>query len=414
MGGVMFLSPESVMPKMAHTLQASDSVILLMPFTIMISIYFMGIFVLPWIERLVTFKRYVITCGFFQRVPYLITGLVLVFTEMSSDKLLWFVVLTPILSGMIGGLGVNAWLEMVTRMLPENLRASGWAYRYIIQALIGLVAGGLIQYILKCNEGEEQLAKGYGYLHLIVFSFLMLSLFSQMLMTEKDMHKLHEPYHATENYWDYLKNLPLMFWKEKNLIIMILVKLTGLGYLMTVSFLTIYALEVTHRPESDEGGFVSMQAVGTVLGSLFAAYIGYRSGGRMVLLISRVLCLIYLGWSCWTESYYGFFFSFFLFGFGLYSDRVGDLTLATELCPKKRRAVYQGMLGFINIFSCLAVIGLSGWFWQYGVSEWKWEQGTAFYYLCGIAGLMSMISCYLICLLPEPRKSMLIVNQQSL
>jgi len=47
-------------------------------------------------------------------------------------------------------------------------------------------------------------------------------------------------------------------------------------------------------------------------------------------------------------------------GFGLFLDRVGDLTLAAELCPLERRSTLQAVLGFCNVFALLLATLISG------------------------------------------------------
>jgi hypothetical protein len=79
--------------------------------------------------------------------------------------------------------------------------------------------------------------------------------------------------------------------RSRNLLRLIAARFTGMGYLMLVSFLTLHALKVTGRPEADEGRFVSLQNVGTILGSLLAAWLGYHSGGKVLLILSRLICV---------------------------------------------------------------------------------------------------------------------------
>jgi hypothetical protein len=78
-------------------------------------------------------------------------------------------------SGLIGGVGVVAWMEMVTRMVPERIRAAGWAARYIMQAVHRHGAGAVIHQVLTHAPGQ----RGYAVLHLIAFGFLFLSWLSQ-------------------------------------------------------------------------------------------------------------------------------------------------------------------------------------------------------------------------------------------
>ncbi len=291
MGGTAFLAPESVMPKMVQTLGGLPWVIAIMPVLLPAAFACAGLFIAPVVERLERFKPWVLGFGLLQRLPYLVTGLVLMFAENLDGWLLPLVVLTPVVSGLIGGITVVAWMEMVTRMVPEKIRAAGWSARYIMQALIAIGAGTAIHRVLTYMPGRE----GYAWLHLAAFVLLFLSWLAQLPMREQLGH--HIKPRPQGPYQDYLRELPILFLREKYLIKLVLARFFGTGFLMLVSFLTIHALHVTGRPEADEGHFVTWQAVGTVIGSLLAGYVGYRSGGKVLLQSSRFVCLALCVWS---------------------------------------------------------------------------------------------------------------------
>ena len=124
MGGAAFLQPETVMPKMVEQLGGHSAIIAIMPAILPAAFAMAGLFVAPVVERLTRFKPWVMTFGILQRLPYLVTGLLLWFAQDAGAWLLPVVVLTPVLSGLLGGVGVVAWMEMVTRMVPERVRAS--------------------------------------------------------------------------------------------------------------------------------------------------------------------------------------------------------------------------------------------------------------------------------------------------
>jgi MFS family permease len=397
MGGLAFLSPESVMPKMAETLGARPSLIALMPALLPAAFALLGVFVAPFVERLDRHKPWVLVFGLLQRLPYLVTGLILLLAPEIDDRILPIVVLTPVISGVIGGVGVVAWMEMVTRMVPERLRAAGWAARYIMQAGIGMGAGGVIHSILTHHPGRE----GYGWLHLITFGFLALSWLSQLPMREA------EPLEPTASgsiaaaaktplhYSAYLASLPGLIVSQPHLLKFIFVRFTGMGYLMLFGFLTVHALQVTHRAEADEGIFVSFQNVGTILGCTLAGWLGYRSGGKILLLAARLLCVLVCAWVAFAQSFLAFTTAYFLLGFGLFIDRVGDLTLAAELCPPARRATLQAVLGFCNVGAVLAATSLAGVIYQLS--------GRSFPAVATTAAAFASISALILRLIPEPR-----------
>jgi len=388
MGGVAFLQPETVMPKMVEQLGGRSAIIAIMPVLLPAAFAMAGMFVSPLVERLTHFKPWVMTFGLLQRLPYLITGLLLWLVQDAGAWLLPVVVLTPVISGLIGGVGVVAWMEMVTRMVPERVRAAGWAARYITQACIGMGAGAVIHQTLTHMPGQ----RGYALLHLITFGFLFLSWLSQLFMRELPAAHHYHPH--TGNYWSYLRSLPGLLMAQPQLLKLIAARFTGMGYLMVVSFLTLHALQSTGRPEADEGHFVSFQNIGTILGSLLAAWLGYHCGGKVLMIISRLVCVALCLWASLTHSFSGFTAAYFILGFGLFLDRVGDLTLTAELCPPERRSTLQAVLGFCNVWSLLLATSLGGVIYSLSGS---------FYLVACLAAILSLVSILILRGIPEPR-----------
>lgn len=390
MGGTAFLAPESVLPKMVEMLGGQAWIIALMPALLPAAFASVGIFIAPLVEKLPRFKPWVLVFGLLQRLPYLITGLVLLLAEEVEGALLTFVVLTPIVSGLLGGVTVVAWMEMVTRMIPERARAAGWALRYIIQACIGVVAGSVIHHVITHYPGRE----AYAWLHLAAFALLFISWLSQLFMHEDEHTRHRHPAPPSGPYLAYLRGLPTLLRGQPQLVRLVLARFTGMGYLMMVAFLTIHALHVSDRPEADEGRFVAGQAAGTVLGSLLAGYVGYHRGGKILLQASRLVCMALAVWVSLTGHFAGFVFAYFVLGFGLFLDRVGDLTLAAELCPLERRSTLQAVLGFCNVFALLLATLISGQIYHFTGS---------FHAVALTAALFAGLSMWLLHGIREPR-----------
>ena len=155
---------------------------------------------------------------------------------------------------------------------------------------------------------------------------------------------------------------------------------------------------MTQRPEADEGFFVTFSQVGTILGSLLAGWWGNRSGGKVLLLTSRLICVGVCIWVSAVSSYPAFLAAFFVVGVGLFIDRVGDLTLAAELCPVERRSTIQAVLGFATGASLLFAGRISGLIFEY-------THSIAAVALAGAS--LSVISMVLLRRIPEPRHASL-------
>ena len=388
MAGLVFISLETVLPSFVKHLGGADQLIAFMPVVLPATFSMLGLFLAPLVERMHRFKPFVCIFGALQRLPYLIAGLIMLLVPMSDRTLLWVVMLTPLLSGLIGGIGVQAWMEMVTRMIPPNRRASGWAIRYQISNIIGLGAGVVIHQVLTHSPD----ARGYAVLHLVCFGFLVLSFIAQLFMREPpDPHPLRLP---RPSYWNHLRGLPLLLRSQPHLVRLIFARFTGMGYLMMVAFLGIHALHVTGAPEAEKGHFVIAQMAGSILGSFFAAWCGDRHGGRAAMLIARVLCLALCVALWFTQSFTGFLAAFFVLSFGLFTDRVGDLTLAAELCPYERRPTFQSVLGFCQVICLIAATQLSGTVLEHT------QNFNAVIALCAV---FSVVSIAILWTIPEAR-----------
>lgn len=389
MAGLVFISLETVLPSYVNRLGGPSWLIAFMPVMLQAMFNVMGVFIAPLVERMHRFKPFVCTFGALQRLPYLVAGLVMLLMPLGNHALLWVVMLAPLLSALIGGIGVQAWMEMVTRMVPPKRRASGWAIRYQISNVIGLAAGIVIHQVLSHSPD----AHGYGSLHLVCFGFLVLSWTSQLFMIEPpDPHPLRLPRHT---YGNYLRGLPHLVSSQPHLVRFIFARFTGMGYLMMVSFLSIHALKVTSSPESAKGGFVIAQMLGSIAGSIFAARIGDHYGGRAAMLIARSLCLMLCVGLWFTQSFSAFLMAFFVLNFGLFTDRVGDLTLAAELCPYERRPTYQAVLGFCQVICLIGATLLSA-----GVMEFTSQN---FHAVVVLGAIFAIVSIAILSTIPEAR-----------
>ena len=84
-----------------------------------------------------------------------------------------------------------------------------------------------------------------------------------------------------------------------------------------------------------------------------------------------------------------------MLGFGLFIDRVGDLTLAAELCPLERRSTLQAVLGFCNVWAFLIATFFAG-------RIYAWADHS-FQAVVMAAAVFAGVSMLLLRTIPEPR-----------
>ena len=79
MGAMAFVDLTMVMPKVIHFLKGPEWLIAATPMLMPIAFNGPAIFTSIWIERLAKMHPFILVTGFFQRIVYLIAGLVLIF-----------------------------------------------------------------------------------------------------------------------------------------------------------------------------------------------------------------------------------------------------------------------------------------------------------------------------------------------
>lgn len=354
MGGLNFVAPVTVLPAMVENLGAAAWLIALAPCLFSIGALAPGVFVAPWIESLARMKPLILVMAFFQRLSYLVAGLLLVWGEPSDGLALSLVIAAPLLCGFLGGLTLPAWQEFVSRTVPANRRSSLWALRFLFHACIGVMAGIVVERVLGENPGLRE----YGWLHLILFAFLAGSYVVFCASREAVLPPKRAA--ASSRPWTLVKSIPATLRADKIFRQFLITKVAFHWVFFVIPFMGVHALQTTGRGPGFLGVLLSWQMGGMVLGNLVAGYLGDRKGGRAVLLVGHLLllglCLLYP----WMETGTSFIAMFVLFGLGLAFTNVGGQTMDLEISPVHRRVSSFALIGWANLLGILMASVIAG------------------------------------------------------
>lgn len=389
-GGLAFVAQDSVLPRLAELLEAPPWLVGLMPALMWIGIGLPPLFVAHHIERLTRYKPLLLVTGIFQRLPFFLAALVLLLFGATRPRVaLVAVVLAPILSGFFCGISITAWMELVARTLPSERRASVFAWRNIISAVIGLGAGGIIAAILNRYPGTQ----GYGLLHLMAFVMLVASYigFCVIRETVRPPQNQGPPQSLAAN----LRSVPGLLRSAPGLRRFLVLRSFIMGQFIMIPYLAIHALRTTGQPDSFLGMLVALQMAGAIVGNFGAGWMGDRHGGKVIVQVtSLVLVLVCFG-GIFAQTTPQFLAVFFLFGAGAFGSRVGLMTLSLEISPRDKRATSIGLLSLVNVISLALFSTLSG-------VIWSWGRGFAPGALA--AAFCLALSCVLLARVTEPRK----------
>lgn len=390
-GGMAFVAPNTVLPKMVESLGGPTWLIAICPMLMTLGFVTPTLLTAHLVERLHAVKPVLLCTGFLQRIPFLGTAVVLYyFTETHASWALASVTLAQFLSGILGGITMTAWLELVAKTIPENRRSSVWAMRFIISSAIGIGAGGMIASVLETRPGPE----GYAFLHLILFGFLMSS-YAIFALIRETAPPADKPSDNHSELWENLKSVPKFIRSDRDLRNYLATHGLMNGMFIMIPFLSIHSLRVLDRPESYLGFLVVAHMFGGIVGNVLAGYLGDRHGGKIVMLLSRAVFFVLAVWTSVAETEWEFAAIFFLFGSAFFGNQVGTTTFCIEISPLGKRATYLAIMSTLTAIPMAAASILS-------TILWNWRED---YTLLGAAtGLAMIASTFFLHRIEEPRK----------
>jgi MFS family permease len=344
LGGLAFLATDTVMPAMIAALGGPLWLVALMPMATTLGFLIPPLFTAHLVERMPRVMPFVILTGVFQRLPYLAAAAALWYAATRWPLTVVAVVAcAPLVSGAIGGLSIGAWYELTARVIPEERRASLWAVRYTISAGIGICAGAVIAVVLRAQPGPP----GYAMLHVLTTGMLFISLV--VFLQIREIPPGQRPAPVQRNIWENLRSLPDVVLRDRHFGLFTLSRIANVGINIMVPFLALHALQVSHKPESFLGFFVTAQMIGAIAGNAVAGVLGDRAGGKVPLTVSLVLLLGVCLAALVCRFYLGFALLYGVFGMAMAMNNIGATTLALELCPGARRPTYMGLLSATQV-----------------------------------------------------------------
>jgi MFS family permease len=353
-GGMAFLAAESVLPPLIRMLGGPNWLLSLLPTLMMGGFALAPLLAAHRVERLQFVKPFVVFMGIFQRLPVLLAGLALLFWAHDYPHLVLVITAgAPFVTGLAGGFGFSAWIELISKTIPEDKRASTWSVRYVLAAVIGIFAGVVVKAVLARYPGTE----GYALLHFIAFGFTCGSLLGFLAVREvsKPPSQSRPPSSLRQN----LLSIPSLFMADDRLRSFALMRMLGAGVLIMLPFLSLHALDVTGRSSDYVGYFVAAQMSGGICGNLLAGFLGDRFGGKMPLGLGRILIASACLGAAVNTSTWGFIALFFTLGMAFSMNNLSSSVLMIELSPADRRPTYVSVMALLMFPTMLVAAGVS-------------------------------------------------------
>lgn len=390
MGGLGFLAAQTLLPDIIRQLGGSPLLIAAAPSLSSLGYWICPILSAHWVDRMHRYKPFIILCGSFQRIPYLLATITLYLAASGIfvGGALAAVVLTPVLAGIAGGLSVTAWQQLVARCIPEHRRASLFATRYIVTCILGVIAGFTVKFLFAhCSPLST-----YATLHLITLALLMVSFFVFLATREPASPA---PAVHTLTLLENLTLMPRLIASDPTFRRYLWSRMLRNGTLILTPFLAIYARDHLHQPESFLGILLMSNMIGSIIGNLWAARLGDRVGGKIPSQLALVLYILAAAWSIIAGTRVEFTLIFALIGMAFYVGEVGAFTLMLEILPQRNRATYLA----ITVLANVPAVILAGW-----ISSAIWKHTGGITLLAAMTIVVLVSSMLLLHPIKDPRR----------
>lgn len=390
MGGMALVMPQTILPRVIESLDGPRWMIAMLPTVMTLGVLGPSLFVGHRIARMEHVRPLVVSMGLPQRIPYAITGflLLLVANMVPGSALAALVLITPLVSGLAAGISLTAFQEFVARTVPSRHQPSLWAARNLGSALLGMACGQAVAVVLERWPGST----GFGVLHLGAFALMMVSFF--VFLTTRETGLVAEHTRGELRWRDFIRSLPVFVRTDPQLRHYLISRFFAVGMQITLPFLSIHVLSSLGKPDSYLGFLVSVNMAGSIVGNLLGAWLGGKVGSRALVMASNVGYVMLCVWAPLAHSGVEFTAIYFLLGLSLAVDAIGVPALGFAVSPTANRVAYLTSMAAVTLVSILALsllnIGLE-------------RVPRAFTYQSLASGLCVAVSLYSLWRIREPR-----------
>ncbi len=188
--GIIFISPESVLPVLITALGGTPLHISLIPVLRNAGFFLPSLFVVSYIRTLSRKKPLLIKLAFAQRVPYLVLAFVTLAFGANRPMLTMVVLLVVVfVTACGGGLVIPPYFYLTAKTIPIGLRGRLFAVRNLSSYFVGIAAGGIITAVLS----KVAFPANFSVLMFIGFGLLVMCIPAVALIKEPDAKKVLPP-----------------------------------------------------------------------------------------------------------------------------------------------------------------------------------------------------------------------------
>jgi len=363
MGATHFTNHQTVLPSLILEQDGPAWLAALVPGIMVMGMFAAPMFTHRYVSRLQTYHGFTNFWFFFQRAVYLLAAALLFMFSKNASAVVAIIALTPLISGVFGGLPYAAWQQLFIRELPQNRRPSNLAMRFLMAGFIGIFAGKVIELTLRNYPG----ATGYAWLHLWASIAAMISWITfaciretrnniEVEIEESNPAISNQRAHQAELSWIQILLKPDLrrFWIS--LILMHFIQILAPFYAVGIR-------QHFHQDIAFLGVLAFWQMVGYTLGNISAGYLGDKFSGKWVFRYGMLFFAMTLPLGVFAPTVIIAKIGYFAFGYFLIFMVVGKDAFILESAQSKGRSLFLSLASFVSMLCMLLFSLISYYLW---------------------------------------------------
>jgi len=242
------------------------------------------------------------------------------------------------------GFGAIYFKELQAKLFSKEYRGKTMANRSIAGSIASIISGGVTGYVLSSYEAPLN----YAYLFLVSSIIMAIGFIIFSTINEPPKEKISK---KEKSFKEFIKNATLILKRDKRLQLQTLAIFLSFGYLIAMPFVILKANSSFTLTGWMLGGFISVQMVGSIIGSFFL----WRKISNYELMLQLALAIMIVAFliAIFTNSLYGYFIIFLLFGVAIDGLSISAMNLVIEIAPEDKRPIYTALqtnLSSIGLF----------------------------------------------------------------
>jgi MFS family permease len=352
--GISFIAPLTVLPMYVRHFTDSEFEFGLLSLISNTGWLLPQLLTANWIQRLPRKKVAPVRVGLFtERLPVLLmVPAAWLATRSSTAALVVFLVL---FAWFICGAGVVAvgWQDMLAKVIPLDRRGRFFGITNFGGTATGLLGAAAASWLLNRYEFP------YGYI--LCFAAAAVFIFVSWIflsLTREPAQVSQESAISQREYW---RRLPGIVRTDANfrryLLSRMVITVGGMG----LGFLTVYAAQRWHLPDSQAGNFTASMLAGQALSNLVFGVLADRKGHKLVLELSTLFGALAVGIASLAPSPTWFHAVFALTGSSAAGFLLSGIMIIFEFSSPEVRPTYIGLSNTVIGVAAAVAPMVGGW-----------------------------------------------------